>query len=157
MSAWGKLKPTNSPNTVWGDPGWVCCETEWNIKVPGHPNLLQRHHQPTLEVSTCPTKNECSSKNCTQLDTLRSDILHTIDTRYLSLVHHETFKKVLAWIKHQNPVLHSTRSYKLKYIQFDNPMHDQEIFYVWANRCLAPYTPLRDLLWEIRTIKHKHI
>ena len=95
MFAWGKPKPTNFPKTVWGNPGWGRCDTEWYIKVQGRPTLFKQHHPPTIEFFTRPTKNSCSSKNCTYFNTLLLDILHTIATWYFSLVNHNKSKKVL--------------------------------------------------------------
>ena len=80
MSAWGKAKLANFPNTVWGEPGWGRCDPEWHFKVHGRTPLFKQHHPPTLEFSTRPKKNSCSSKNCTYFDTLPVDILHTIAT-----------------------------------------------------------------------------
>ena len=130
MSVWGKLKPTNSPETVWGNPGWGDFDPEWRIKVPGNPAILNRHHPPTLEVSTCPTKRSHSSKNFTHLDTLPLETLHTIDMWRFIILHHDKFKKVLAQITQNNPPLCSTRSYKLKCAQFEDPMNYKDIYYM---------------------------
>ena len=90
MSTLGKHKPTNLPKTGWGKTGWWYCDTEWRIKVPGLPALLNRHHPPTLEASTFPTKDSRPSKHFTQFNTLPMYILNTIYMWYLSLVHHKT-------------------------------------------------------------------
>ena len=93
----GKPKPTNFPKTVWGYPGWFCYYPEWQIKVSVRSTLLKLCHPPTLEFSTRSNKNSCSSKNCTQFNTLPSDILNTIDTWYFSLVHHKN--SIKSWCK----------------------------------------------------------
>ena len=49
---------------------WINCIRNKRIKVPGRPPFLTLHHPPTLEASTCPTKNYFSFKNYTQLDSL---------------------------------------------------------------------------------------
>ena len=64
MSVLGKHKPTKFPKTKWGKPGCRHCNTEWRIKVPVRPHLLNHPLAPPyLEVSTCPTKLFRLSKN----------------------------------------------------------------------------------------------
>ena len=54
-------------------------------------------------------KNSCSSKNCTQFDTLPSDTLYTVETWHFILVHCNNFKKLLAQLRQHNPILRFTR------------------------------------------------
>ena len=153
----GKTKPTNSPKTMWGNPWWGNCDNEWRIKVPRINLLLKWHHPHILKVSICPDKNPCSSILFTQFNILPLYILHTIYTWYFSLVHYDKLKKYLAQPTQHNPLLCSTRSYKLKYTPFDNPMHYKYTCYVKAGRWLPPDIPLRDRLCGILTIKNEPI
>ena len=89
MSEWGKPKHTTFPTSPWWNSGWGKLD---HFKVPGSPPLLKSQNPSSLEVSTCPNKNYCSSKLCTQFYTLPSDILRTIDPRNFSLVHHKKIK-----------------------------------------------------------------
>ena len=57
------------------------------IQASGSPPFLTLHHLPTLEASTCPTKRSCSSKNCTQLDSLPLEHLHDSDMWHAGIVH----------------------------------------------------------------------
>ena len=142
MYTWGKPKTANFPNT-----GWVHSDPEWKTKAPVCPPLLNLHHPPILEDSTCLTKKYCSSKYYTQCNTLPSDLLHTIDMVHLGLVHCNNFKPVLAQITQQNPLLRSNMSYKLMYVSFGYFISYKVIQYVWVDRHPAPHTPVHDHPW----------
>ena len=107
-----------SPQQLWLIQGQ---DTIILMSLPGYQYVLPYLRDttppplPSLEDSTCRTKISSSSKTCTQFYTLLSKILHKIDTWHSSLVHHKTFKKVLARQNRKNPPICSTRYYKLKY------------------------------------------
>ena len=61
MSELVKPKPTIVLTKAWGGPGWGKHDTETRTKVPGR-NPLPNQPPPHLEYSTCPAKNERSSK-----------------------------------------------------------------------------------------------
>ena len=92
--AWVKIDLTPSPRQHMEIQGGGDCDPEWRIKVPEHPPFLNQQKN-YHEVFTLPTKKYCSSKNCTQFDTLPSDTLHNILTWNLSLVHHEKIRIVM--------------------------------------------------------------
>ena len=117
MSTLGKPKPANSPKTGWSK--YEQSMAEWRIKVPGHPPLRNRNHPPDLESSTCPTKTYRPWKNCTQFDTLPSELLHNIDTWHSGIIHCDNFKPVLVRLTQRNPLFFPTNPYKLKYVPFD--------------------------------------
>ena len=93
------------------------------IHAPWRPPFLTLHHPPTLESSTRQSKNDCSPKNCTQLDSLPLDMLHNICMWDAGLVHSNKLKPVLVELTQHHPVLHASTSYKLKYIPFKYYMY----------------------------------
>ena len=97
---------------------------------PGRPPFFTLHHPPTPEASTCPTFTNHSYKNCTQLDSLPSELLHNIDMWRAGLVNHIKLKPVLVQITQYYPVLCASTFYKLKYPPFDYFMHYYHIRYV---------------------------
>ena len=80
-------------------------------QTPGQHPLLIWHHPPNLEDFIRLTKNSCSSKNCTQFDSLPSDLLHNIDMWNLGLVHRNKLKSVLDQITQQNFIIFASTSY----------------------------------------------
>ena len=70
ISTWGKSEKFIH--------AWLHRISNKSIKAPGCPPFLTLHHLPTLEASNHPTKNYCFSKNCTQFDSLQSDLIHKI-------------------------------------------------------------------------------
>ena len=97
------------------------------------------YHPPTLEASTCPTKNNYSYKNCARLDSLPSELLHNIDMLHAGLVHCNKLKSFLVWLAQHHPVLCASTSYKLKYAPFEYYTHYYHIKYVWADRRIFPH------------------
>ena len=89
------------------------------IQAPGRPAFLTLHHPPTLESPTWPTKKSCYSKNCTQCDSIPSDLLHSIGMCHAVLVQHNKIKLVLAQLTKLNTITCASRSYKLKYAPFN--------------------------------------
>ena len=74
---WDKTSTFYLHHTIfmWGKSGkaissWVHGIRTKRIHVPGRPPFLTLHHPNNLEASTLLTKKSCSSKNCTQLDSL---------------------------------------------------------------------------------------
>ena len=59
MSMWDKPKHTTFTASVWGESGWGYHD---HVKVPVYPPLLKIQSPPSLEVSTCPTKESHESK-----------------------------------------------------------------------------------------------
>ena len=49
-------------------------------------------------------------------------------------MHHKKFNKVLTRLTQNNPVLISTRYYKLKYLPVEYPVHYKDISYEWAGK-----------------------
>ena len=82
-------------------------------------------------------------KNCTQLDSLPSEILHNIDIWNARLVHCKKLKPVLVWITQHHLFLPAYDSYELKYSPFDYYMHYDHIKYVWADRHHGPHNSVR--------------
>ena len=99
------------------------------IQAPGRPPLIMLHHPPPIEASTRLNKNSYSSKNCTQFDSLPSDLLRHIDMWHVVLVHCNKLKTLLAQFIQHHPVLHESTTYKLKYAPFDYYMHYNIIRY----------------------------
>ena len=93
------------------------------IQAPRKSPLLTLNHTHTLEASTCPTKNNCSSKNCTQLDSLPLEHLHDSDMWHAGIVHYKKLNPVLVRLTQHHPVLRASLSYKLKQSPFDYFMH----------------------------------
>ena len=110
--------------TTWGQSeksiaAWIHHIRIKMIQYPGLPPFLVLHLPPTLEASTRPTKNSCSSKNCTHLDSLLFDLLHNIGIWHADLVHCNKLKPLLERLTQNHPVLRVSTSYKLKYVPFD--------------------------------------
>ena len=80
-----------------------------------------------------------SYKNCTQLDSFLSELLHNISIWKVGLVHQNKLKPVLVKITQHHPVICVSMSYKLKYMPFNYFMNYDHIRYVWADRCLVPH------------------
>ena len=160
MSTWGKHN--KSPMSGWVQHGksmlsWLHSILTAQIEVTGRPPLLKWHHRPTLEDFDLLTKTSFIKK-CTQFNILPSDLLHTIDTWHLGIVHHNNLKPVLAQLNQHNPVLRDSNSYKLKYLTFDYYINFDVIQYMWVDRRLGPHTPDRDRTWgKIHRIKHEPI
>ena len=85
-----------------------------HVTPPTHPST----HPPTLEASTQPTKNSWSSKNCTQLNYLPSDVLHNIGMWHAGLVYSNKIKSVLVQLTQHHPILSTYTSYKSKKIRY---------------------------------------
>ena len=132
MSTWGQYY-----NAVYS-----CIQRIGNerIQAPGLLYFLTWHHPTTLEASTCLTKNSCSSKNCTQFDSLPSDLLCNICMWNLGVVHSKKLKPVLARLTQHNPILCASTSYKLKYILHEYYIHYDVILHAWAD--ILQYTTL---------------
>ena len=93
----------------------------------------------TLEASSCPTKKNISSKNCTQLDSLPYELYHNIDMwNGVLVVHHNKLKPVLVRFTQHHTVLCESTSYEIKYIPFDYYRYYYHIKYVWTHRRLGP-------------------
>ena len=97
---------------------WIQRISNESIHEPGRHALTTLHHTPTLEYSTCPTKS-FSYKNCTQLDSLLSELLHNIDMWNAGLAHHKKLKLVLVRLTQHRPVLREPLTYKTTYAPFD--------------------------------------
>ena len=80
--------------------------------LPSSSNITHPPLKSTLTLLKIPVHQ----KNYTQFNTLPSEILNTIDTWHLNLVHQDNFQKVLAQLTHNNKLLSSTRYYRLKYV-----------------------------------------
>ena len=72
---------------------WLECIRTKRIQSPGLPPFLTLHHPPTLESSTGLTKNYFPSKNCTQFNSLPSNLLHNIVMGNAGILHHN--KKII--------------------------------------------------------------
>ena len=97
---------------------WIHHINNKSIKAPGRHPFITIHHPPTLEASNWPDKNNCSYQNCTQLDSLPSELLHEIGLCNAGLVHGNKLKPVLFQLTKHHPVLRASTSYKLTYSPF---------------------------------------
>ena len=97
---------------------WILRIRNRKIYAPGRPTFFTLHHLTILEAHTCPTKN-ISYKNCTQLDSLPSKILHKIYMWHAIVVHCNKLKPFLVRFTQHHPVLSASMSDKLKYAPFD--------------------------------------
>ena len=135
---------------------WIHRTSNRRIKAPVCTPFLMINHPTTLEYSTLPTKNKYPHKNCTQLDSLPSEILHKIDMWHAGLLHHNKLKQVLVQFTQHPPVLCAHFSEKLKYSPFDWNTHYDHIKYAWVDRRLGPYNYVRK--WgKQKIIKHEPI
>ena len=82
-----------------------------SIQAPGRPPFIMLHHPPTIEASTRPTKKSCYSKNCTQFNSLPSDLLYNIFMGHAGLSCRKKIKPVLVQLTQHNPVLRLYKSY----------------------------------------------
>ena len=139
MSTWGQSERAIS--------AWIQRIMTKRIHSPVRPPFFTIHHPPTLEDPTCPTKKSCSSKNYTQLNYLPSDPLHKIGMWQAGLVHNNKLKPVLARFAKKNPVLRSSKYYKLKDYPFDYFMLYDVIKYMWADRGIFPQKSNCDNKW----------
>ena len=139
MSTWGQSERAIS--------AWIQRIMTKRIHSPVRPPFFTINHPPTLEDPTCPTKKSCSSKNYTQLNYLPSDLLHKIGMWQAGLVHNNKLKPVLARLAKQNPVLRSSKYYKLKDYPFDYFMLYDVIKYMWADRGIFPQKSNCDNKW----------
>ena len=106
---------------------WVQSENsiaEWlqhirnkSIQAPWRPPLINVHPPPTPEASTFPIKI-LPYKNCTQLYSLPSELLHSIGIWHTGLVHHNKTKPVLVGLTQHHAVLCAPLCYKIKYALF---------------------------------------
>ena len=121
---------------------WIRCIRNRRINSPGRPHFLTIHQPTTLEASSNPTKNYVSYKICTQLDSLPSEILHSIDMCHAGLLHCNKLKPILLKLTQHPPVIHAYTSYEFKYFPFDYHTHYYHIKYVWEYRRLGPKNPV---------------
>ena len=77
-------------------------------------------------------------KNCTQVDSLPSELLHNIYIWRAGLVHHNKLKLAFVLLTQHHPVICVSTSYKLKCPPFCHFMHYNHILYVWEYRRLGP-------------------
>ena len=117
------------------------------IQYPGRPTFLTLHHLTTLESSTCPTKNYCSFKNCTQFYYPSSYILQNIGMWHAGLLHGIKIKLVLERLKQQNTIIFASKAYKLKYVPFEYFIYYDVIQYAREDIRLGPHTSNRDRKW----------
>ena len=136
MSTWGQSEKSIA--------AWIHFISTKRIQDPGRTPFLTLYHTYNLEASTLPTKNSCTSQNCTQFNSLPPDLLHNISMFHAGLVHHNKLKPVILWITQQNPVSLVPKSYKLKYVPFYYFMYYNIIKYAWKDRILGPHKFNRD-------------